>query len=94
MPPSAWIAFGSLALVFVIQTATIAFWAGRMSQRVLNVEQGLSDRSELNDKVTALCIHQENTGKALEKLGREMEGAHRQLANIAMGHLGKGGEMP
>lgn len=92
MPVGAWIAFGSFAFAFIVQTAAIAFWAGRMSQRLQHVEAGLKDRSELNDKVTALCIHHENTNKTLEKFGREMEGVHRQLANIAMGHVGKGGE--
>lgn len=92
MQVSSWIAFASLAFLFVIQTAAIAFWAGRMSQRVLGVEQGLANKSELNDKVTRLCVEQEATGKSLEKMGRELEGIHRQLGNIAMGHVGKGGE--
>lgn len=93
MSPSAWIAFGSLAFAFLVQTAAIAFWAGRMSQRVLGVEQGLANRSELNDKVTRLCVEQEATNKSLEKMTREMEGVHRQLGNIAMKQIGFSGEM-
>lgn len=93
MEASTWIAFGSLAFGFVVQTALIAFWAGRMSQRVANVEQGLSINADLNNKVTRLCVEQEATSKALEKMGREMEGVHRQLGNIAMKQIGVSGEM-
>lgn len=91
---SSGVAFGSLLLAFVVQTSAIAFWLGRMSQRMNAVEKGLEDRSGLNDKVTGLVVEQAHTSKALDKMVREMEGVHRQLANIAMGHMGRAGELP
>lgn len=91
---SVWIALASLAGVVLVNAVAVAFWAGRMSQRMTHVELGLADRTELNDKVTALVIHQENSARTLEKVSREMEGVHRQLANIATNRIGVGGELP
>lgn len=87
------VALGSLFLAFVVQTATIAFWLGRMSQRVQAVEKGLEGHGDLTKTVTELKVEQSHTNRALDKLGREMEGVHRQLANIATGRIGIAGEL-
>ena len=94
----------SLGLAILVQTAVVAFFGGKMSQRMDSAEKRLNEQDTKIDKKigdqTALLItvaemgaEQKHTTKALEKLAREMEGAHRQLANIATDRVGIGGEL-
>lgn len=90
---SAWIGVASLAFTVLIQTALMAFWLGRLSQRVTSVEKAGEGRQDLADKVTRLTVEMEHANAALTKMGREMEGVNRQLGNIAMGRVGHAAEL-
>lgn len=92
--PSAWAGIVSLAFAILLQTAVLAFWLGRLSQRVLTLEAAGEGRQDTGDKVTRLTVEMEHANAALTKLGREMEGVNRQLGNIAMNRIGMSGELP
>ncbi|CAN7167597.1 hypothetical protein [Brevundimonas sp. LjRoot202] len=94
----------SLGLAILVQTGVVAFFGGKLAQRMTSAEKRLTEQdSKIEKKIgdqTALLItvaemgaEQKHTTKALEKLAREMEGAHRQLANIATDRIGVGGEL-
>lgn len=82
-----------LILAFVVQTAVIAFWAGRMTQRLTAVERHADERQGLNDKVTTLTVEMAHANASLDKLGHHMEGVQRQLANLATGRANATGTL-
>lgn len=88
MPYSAWIGVASLAFTVLLQTAVLSFWLGRLSQRVLTIEKATEGNDGLMEKVVKLEVEMTHATAALDKVGREMEGIHRQLGNIAMGRVG------
>lgn len=94
----------ALGLTILVQTAVVAFFLGKMSQRMTSAEKRLSeqdtkieakigDQSALVDRVTRLTVEMEHNNKSLDKLCAEMTGVQRQLGNIAMNRVGHGGEM-
>lgn len=94
----------ALGFAILVQTAVVAFFGGKLSQRMTSVEKRLGeqdvkidkkigDQTALTEGVVELKVEQKHTTKAIEKLAREMEGAHRQLANIATDRVGVGGEL-
>lgn len=91
--PTPWLGILTLFVTVLLQTAFLAFWLGRLSQRVLTVEKATQDSDGLMAKVVRLEVQMEHANHALDKVAREMEGVSRQLGNIAMGRIGLGGEM-
>lgn len=87
--PSAWAGILSLAFAILIQTAVLAFWLGRLSQRVLSVERASEGSDSLMEKVVKLEVKMDHVEASTAKIGREMEGVNRQLGNIAMGRVGQ-----
>ena len=94
----------SLGLAILVQTGIVAFFGGKISQRMTSAEKRLGDQDTKIEKkigdqtalliaVAELAAEQKHASKALDKLAREMEGAHRQLANIATDRVGVGGEL-
>ena len=65
----------------------LAFWVGGLSQRVKQLEKDAVG-DEMRDKLTRLDVHMENAQAALEKMERQLQVVHRQLANIATGRVG------
>lgn len=64
----------------------LSAWMGALSQRVKHLEgEGLS---QTRDKVIALEVEVQNLTKSTDKMGRGLDGVHRQLANIAAGKVG------
>lgn len=93
-PLSAWIGVIGLAFSFFLQTIALAFWLGRVSQRLNTVEKASEEGSGVMEKVIRLEVQMDHANQALTKVGREMEGVNRQLGNIAMGHVGALSEIP
>jgi hypothetical protein len=93
MPLPAWIALAALFVTVMLQGLTFAFWAGRLSQRVTNLEKGAEGDAGLGEKVIRLTVEMEHANAALLKLGTQMEGVNRQLGNIAMGRVGQAAEL-
>lgn len=94
----------SLGLAILVQTAIVAFFGGKMSQRMTsaekrlseqdqNIERKIGDQMALITAVAEMKVEQVHTNKSLDKLCMEMTGVQRQLGNIAMGRVGVGGEM-
>lgn len=94
----------SLGLAILVQTAVIAFFGGKLSQRMTSAEKRLSeqdskidakigDHSVLVEKVVRLQVQMEHATGTLEKLASHAEGVNRQLGNIAMGRVGQVAEM-
>jgi len=94
----------SLGFVILVQTAAVAFFGGKMSQRMTSAEKRLGDQdskieSKIADQsvliraVAKLEVQAEHSNNMLDKVSVQMEGVHRQLGNIAMGRVGHGGEM-
>lgn len=94
----------SLGLAILVQTGLICYFMGKMSQRMTSAEKRLGEQDvtiekKIGDQTTLLLavaemrVEQAHATKALDKLAREMEGAHRQLANIATDRVGVGGEL-
>lgn len=94
----------SLGMAILVQTGIVAFFMGKMSQRMTSAEkhigeQDLSIDKKIGDQTTLLMsvaemrVEQAHTNKSLDKLVQEMTGVQRQLGNIAMDRLGAGGEM-
>jgi hypothetical protein len=79
-----------LAFAMLVQTAAIAFWAGRMTQRLTAVEKIAGD----SEKVTRLVVEMEHATAGIERLEHQMENVQRQLANIATGRMGQSGVLP
>lgn len=94
----------SLGLAILVQTAVVAFFGGKISQRMTSaekrlgeqdtkIEHKLGDQSVLVEKVVRLQVQMEHSNNTLDKVSASMEGVQRQLGNIAMGRIGHGGEM-
>lgn len=94
----------SLGLAILIQTGIVAFFGGKMSQRMtsaekrlgeqdLSIEKKIGDQTTLLMSVAEMRVEQAHTNKSLDKLVLEMTGVQRQLGNIAMDRIGSGGEM-
>ena len=90
----------SLGLAILIQTAVVAFFGGKLSQRMTSAEKRLGeqdtkieakigDQSLLVEKVVRLQVQMEHTTAAVDKIGHTLEGVNRQLGNIAMGRVGQ-----
>ena len=84
MPDTAWL---SLAIVILIQTALVAFFLGRLSQRVTTIERESAGREGLGDRITRLEVKMDAATGTLERLDGHMVSAQRQLANIAAGRI-------
>lgn len=93
MTTAHWISFASLAFTIFTSTAVLSFMLGRLSQRVTHVEQRTDSHGSVADKVTELGVEMRHANTTLSKQGSQLEGIHRQLANIATGRIGLGGEM-
>lgn len=72
-----------LCMAMLVQTGVIAFWAGRMTQRLAAVEKTAGDGASTNDKVTRLVVEMEHANAGLDRLGHQMEGVQQQLASMA-----------
>lgn len=94
----------SLGFAILVQTAVVAYFGGKMAQRMTSAEKRLSeqdvkieskigDQSVLVEKVVRLQVQMEHSNIALDKVGHTLENVNRQLANIAMGRIGLGGEL-
>jgi len=94
----------SLGLAILVQTAVVAFFGGKISQRMTSAEKRLGeqdhkieaktgDQSVLVERVVRLQVQMEHSNATLDKVSAAMEGVQRQLGNIAMGRIGHGGEM-
>lgn len=94
----------SLGFAILLQTAVVAFFGGKLSQRMTSAEKRLGeqdnriegktgDHSSLVEKVVRLQVQMEHSNTTLDKVSAQMEGVNRQLGNIAMGRVGHGGEM-
>jgi len=94
----------SLGLAILVQTAVVAFFGGKISQRMTSAEKRLGeqdnkletklgDHSLLVEKVVRLQVQMEHSNTTLDRMGHTLEGVNRQLGNIAMGRVGHGGEM-
>lgn len=90
---SAWVGVIGLAVMIFVQCVGLAFWLGRVSQRLQAVEKSAEANGGSVEKLAKLEVQMEHANKGLEKLGREMEGVNRQLGNIAMGRVGKVSEI-
>lgn len=93
MIASAWIALGSLGLVMIAHAVTAAFFAGKQSQRITNLERDVGDRNTMNDTVIELKVKMGHVETQLNKQSSTLEGIHRQLGNIAMNRVGVSGEL-
>lgn len=94
----------SLGLAILVQTAVVAFFGGKLSQRMTSAEKRLGeqdvkietkigDQSLLVEKVVRLQVQMEHVTGAVDKLAQTLEGVHRQLGNIAMGRTGQSREI-
>ncbi len=68
----------------------VVFWLGVLSNRVATLEREERDRkgreaaaSEERDRVTRIETLMEGVGAKVDRVERQIEGVHRQLANIA-----------
>lgn len=93
MTASVWISLGSLGLLVVVHAVTAAFFAGKQSQRITNLEREVGDRSSMNDTVIELKVKMGHVETQLSKQSATLEGINRQLGNIAMGRIGVSGEL-
>lgn len=93
MPLPAWIALAALFVSITMQGLLFAFWAGRLSQRVANLEKTGEGDAGVGKEVIRLTVEMEHVNAALTKMGSQLEGVNRQLGNIAMGHVGKAAEL-
>lgn len=104
MAPTFLVSLLSLGFAILVQTAVIAFFGGRLSQRMLSAEnrlgeqdtkidRKLGDQTALVKSVAKLETQMEHSSKLLDKLVNNSENVSRQLGNIAMGRIGQGGEM-
>lgn len=95
----------ALGFAILVQTALVAFFGGKMSQRMTSAEKRLGeqdtkidnkmgDHSVLVEKVVRLQVQMEHSNATQDKMAFTLEGVNRQLGNIAMGRVGHGGEMP
>lgn len=95
----------SLGLAILVQTAVVAFFGGKIAQRMtsaekrlaeqdVSIEKKIGDQTALLMQMAEMRVEQKHSNATLEKLCHEMTGVHRQLANIAMNRVGLGGEMP
>jgi len=95
----------SLGMAILVQTGVVAFFGGKLSQRMtsaeariveqdLQIERKIGDQSALVEKVVRLQVQMEHATNGIEKVGHTLEGVNRQLGNIAMGRVGQGGELP
>lgn len=87
MPFPAWLALAGLAFTTLLQTATFAFFMGRLFQKVEALERAATGDASLNDKVIRLEVQMENANANLASMDRHLQGVNRQLANIATGQL-------
>jgi hypothetical protein len=94
----------SLGLAILVQTGIVAFFGGKMSQRMASAERRLAeqdeqiekkigDQSALVEKVVRLQVQMEHATSSIDKVVHTLENVNRQLGNIAMGRVGVGGEM-
>lgn len=94
----------ALGFAVLVQTAIVAFFGGKLSQRMLSAEKRLAeqdtkidakigDQNALVEKVVRLQVQMEHVTTGVDKLCFTLEGVNRQLGNIAMGRVGQGGEM-
>lgn len=94
----------ALGFAVLVQTALVAFFGGKMSQRMTSAEKRLGEQdvkidTKLGDQtaliraVALLEGEMAHSNKTLDKVSAQMEGVHRQLGNIAMNRIGAGGEM-
>lgn len=94
----------SLGLAILVQTGIVAYFGGKMAQRMISaekrigeqdakIETKIADQNLLVEKVVRLQVQMEHNTSALEKIAHTMEGVNRQLGNIAMGRIGVSGEM-
>lgn len=94
----------ALGFAILVQTAVVAFFGGKLSQRMTSAEKRLAEQDiKIENKITdqnalalalgEMRVEQAHTTKTLDKVCQELTGVHRQLGNIAMGRVGVGGEM-
>ncbi|WP_309091723.1 hypothetical protein [Phenylobacterium sp.] len=94
----------SLGLAILIQTAVVAFFGGKLSQRMTSAEKRLAeqdtkieakigDQSLLVEKVVRLQVQMEHVIGTVDRVGHTLEGVNRQLGNIAMNRIGQGVEL-
>jgi len=92
----------ALGFAVLVQTALVAFFGGKMSQRMtsaekrlgeqdVKIENKIADQSVLIRAVAKLEVQAEHSNNMLDKVSVQMEGVHRQLGNIAMNRVGHGG---
>lgn len=91
---SPWVGIVGLCFTILIQAVSVAFWMGRLSQRMSTVEKATDSGAVTATIVIETKVKVEHMEGSMEKMGREMEGIHRQLGNIAMGHVGALAELP
>lgn len=84
-----WVGVIGLAITFLIQSIAIAFWLGRLSQRVETVESKIESSDSLMSKVVKLEVKMDHVEIATSKAATALEGVNRQLANIATRNFGK-----
>lgn len=94
----------ALGFAILVQTAIVAFFGGKISQRMTSAEKRLGeqdtkiehkigDQTVLIKAVAKLEVEMTHSNKTMDTIAREMTGVHRQLGNIAMNRVGQGGEM-
>lgn len=90
----------ALGLAILVQTAVVAFFGGKMSQRMtsaerklseqgLEIEKKMGDHSALVEKVVRLQVQMEHVGEKMDKAAHTIENMSHQLSNLAMGRAGK-----
>lgn len=88
MTDAATISLG-LFVTMIVQTTGIAFWAGRVTQRLVAAEKTSGD----SEKVTRLTVEMEHANASLDQLAHQMESVQRQLSNIATGRANVSGTL-
>lgn len=94
----------ALGLAILVNTAAVAYFGGKMAQRMtsaekrlgeqdVKIESRLADQNLLIEKVVRLQVQMEHTTASTDKMVQQLEGIHRQLGNIAMNRVGFSGEM-
>jgi hypothetical protein len=66
----------------------LAFWSGALSARVRQLEKDAEGQSGVRDSMIKVQAQVEAMTQTLKALDRNMQGANRQLANIAVGRHG------
>lgn len=85
----AWVGVIGLGVTVLIQTVAVAFWLGRLSQRMDSVEAKTDNGAAFMEKVVKLEVQMGHVERATDKAATQLEGVNRQLANIATRNFGK-----